>query len=51
MLKDTPEGDSPIIDPEADEGQENKGEIEGGYTPYDSRLTRLVALRALVDTR
>ena len=51
MLKDTPPGDSPITNPEIDESDENEGEEGGGYVQGDDRLTRVLALRALVDTR
>ena len=32
VLKDTPQGDSPITNPEIDESDENEGEEEGGVT-------------------
>ena len=51
MLKDNPQGDSPITDSKVDESNENKGEEEGGYVQEDDRLTRVLSLRALVDTR
>ena len=43
VLKDTPPGDS--------ESDENEGEEGGGYVQGDDRLTRVLALRAPVDTR
>ena len=51
VLKDTPPGDSPIMNPELDESDENEGEEGGGYVQGDDRLTRVLALRAPVDTR
>ena len=51
VLKDTPEGDSPITDPEVDETEENEGEAEAGCSDGDERLKRILALRAPVDTR
>ena len=51
VLKDTPQGDSPITNPELDEIDENEGEEGGEYVQEDDRLTRVLALRALVDTR
>ena len=51
VLKDNPPGDSPITNPELDESDENKGEEGGGYVQGDDRLTRVLALKALVDTR
>ena len=51
VLKDTPPGDSPITNPKLDESDENEGEEEGGYVQGDDRLTRVLALRAPVDTR
>ena len=51
VLKDTPQGDSPITNPELDESDENEGEEGGGYVQGDDRFTRVLALRAPVDTR
>ena len=51
VLKDPPPGDSPITNPELDESDENEGEEGGGYVQGDDRLTRVLALRAPVDTR
>ena len=51
MLKDTPPGDSLITNPELDESDKNEGEEGGGYIQEDDRLTRVLALRAPVDTR
>ena len=51
VLKDTPEGDNPITNPEVDETEENEGEAEGGYSQSGQRLKRVLALRAPVDTR
>ena len=51
VLKDTPTGDSPITNPELDESDEKEGEEGGGYVQEDDRLTRVLALRAPVDTR
>ena len=51
VLKDTPLGDSPITNPELDESDENEGEEGGGYVQGDDQLTRVLALRAPVDTR
>ena len=51
VLKDTPPGDSPITNPELDERDENEGEEGGGYVQEVDRLTRILALRAPVDTR
>ena len=51
VLKDTPLGDSPITNPELDESDENEGEEAGGYVQEDDQLTRVLALRAPVDTR
>ena len=51
VLKDTHPGDSPITNPELDESDENEGEETGGYVQEDDRLTRVLALRAPVDTR
>ena len=51
VLKDTPEGTSPITNPEVDESEENKGEEETGHSNEDGQLTRVLALRVLVDTR
>ena len=50
-LKDTLPGDSPITNAELDESDENKGEEGGGYVQEDDRLTRVLALRAPMDTR
>ena len=51
VLMDTPLGDSPITNPELVESDENEGEEGGGYVQGDDRLTRVLALRAPVDTR
>ena len=52
VLKDTPPtGGSPITNPELDESDENEGEEGGGYVQEDDWLTRVLALRAPVDTR
>ena len=51
VLKNTPPRDSPITNPELDESDENEGEEGGGYVQEDDRLTRVLALRAPVDTR
>ena len=51
VLKDTPKGTPPITNPEVNESEENKGEEEGPYVNEDGRLTRVLALRVLVDTR
>ena len=51
VLKDTPKGTPTITNPEVDESEENEGEEEGGYVNEDGRLTKLLALRVLVDTR
>ena len=51
VLKDTPRGTSPITNPEVDESEENEGEEEAGYSNEEGQLTRLLALRVLVDTR
>ena len=51
VLKDTPEGDSPITDPKVDETEENEGEAVAGCSDGDERLKRILALRAPVDTR
>lgn len=51
VLKDTPKGTPPITNPEVDESEENEGEEEGGYVNEEGRLTRILALRAPVDTR
>ena len=50
VLKDTPQGSNPITDPEEDEEEENEGDPEAGYA-NEERLTRVLALRALVETR
>ena len=50
VLKDTPQGSNPIMDPEEDEEKENEGDPEGGYT-NEERLTRVLALRSPVETR
>ena len=47
MLKDTPQGSNPIIDPREDEEKENEGDPEGGYA-NEEHLMRVLALRALV---
>ena len=51
VLKETPGGTSPITNPEVDESEENEGEEEAGYSNEDGQLTRVLALRVLVDTR
>ena len=51
VLKDTPKGTPPITNPEIDESEENEGEEEGGHVNEDGWLTRVLALRVLVDTR
>ena len=51
VLKDHPPRDSPITNPELDESDKNEGEEGGGYVQGDDRLTRVLALRAPVDTR
>ena len=51
VLKDTPQEDSPSTKPEVGESDENEGEEEGGYVQEDDRLTRVLALRAPMDTR
>ena len=51
MRKDTPRGTSPITNPEVDESEETKDEEEAGYFNEDGQLTRVLALRVLVDTR
>ena len=51
MLKDTPQGDPPVTDPEVDESDKNEGEEKGVYVQEDDRLIRVLALRAPVDTR
>ena len=48
---DNPPGDSPITNPELHESDKNEGEEEGGYIQEDDQFTRVLALRALVDTR
>ena len=50
VLKDTPEGSNPITEPEEDEEEENEGDPEAGYA-HEERLTRVLALRAPVETR
>ena len=50
VLKGTPQGNNPIMDPEEDEEEENEGDPEGGYT-NEERLTRVLALRVPVETR
>lgn len=50
VLKDTPQGVTPITDPEEDQDDEYEAEPEAGYTG-ESRLTRVLALRSPVDTR
>ena len=50
VLKDTPQGSNPITDPEEDKEEENEGDPEGGYA-NEERLTRVLALRARVETR
>ena len=47
----TPPKDTPITNPKIDESDENEGEEGGGYVKEDDRLTRVLALRAPVDTR
>ena len=49
-LEDTPQASNPITDPEEDEEEENEGDPDGGYA-NEERLTRVLALRALVETR
>ena len=51
VLKDTPRGKNPITNPEVDESEENEGEEEAGYSSEVGPLTRVLALRAPVDTR
>ena len=51
VLKDTPKGTPPITNPKVDESEENKGEEEADYSNEDGQLTRVLALRVLVDTR
>ena len=51
VLKDIPQGDHPITEPEVDESDENEGEAEGDYVQEEDLLTRVLALRATVDTR
>ena len=51
VLKDAPPEDSPITNPELDESEKNEGEEGGGYVQKDDRLTRVLPLRAPVDTR
>ena len=51
VFKDTPPGDSPTTNPELDESDENEGEEGGGHVQEDDRLTRVLALKAPVDTR
>ena len=43
MLKDNPQGDSPITNREVDESDENEGEEEGGCVQEDGWLTRVLA--------
>ena len=50
-MKDTPKRAPPITNAEVDESEENKGEEEGSYINEDGWLTRVLALRAPVDTR
>ena len=51
VLKGTPQGDSLITSPEINESDQNEGEEEGRYVQEDERLTRVLDLRAPVDTR
>ena len=51
MLKDISGGTSPITNPEVDESEENEGEEEADYSNENGQLTRVLALRVLVDTR
>ena len=52
VLKDTPRWTSPITNPKVDESEENEGEEEeAGYSNEDGQLTKVLALRVLVDTR
>ena len=51
VLKDNPPGNPPIIDPEVDESDDNEAEAEGGNVQEEDRLTRVLALGAIVDTR
>ena len=51
VLRDTPGGTNPITNPEVDESEENEGEEKAGYFNEDDQLTRVLALRVLVDTR
>ena len=51
VLKPTPPGASPITNPELDESDKNEGEEGGGYVQGDDRLTRVLPLRAPVNTR
>ena len=51
VLKDIPKGTPPITNPKVNESEENEGEEEGSYVNEDGRLTRVLALRVLVDTR
>ena len=37
LLKDTPEGTSPITNPEVDESEENEGEEEAGHSNEDGQ--------------
>ena len=49
--KTPPRETPPITNPELDESDENAGEEGGGYIQEDDQLTRVLALRAQVDTR
>ena len=40
-----------ITNPQVDESDENDGEEEGRYVNEDGRLTKVLVLRVLVDTR
>ena len=40
VLKDNPQGNNPITDPEEDEEEENEGDLEGGYA-NEERLIRI----------
>ena len=51
MLEDTLRGGSPITKCERDRGDENKGELGGGYSESSKRLTRILALKSLGDTK
>ena len=50
VLKDTPQGSNPMVDPEEDEKEENEDNPEGGYA-NEELLTRVLALRTPVETR